>query len=331
MNRESVPRHPIRVAARRTGLSTATIRAWERRYGAVSPGRSSGGRRLYSDRDLARLLVLRRLTELGRSIGSVAALSDDQAAALLEEDRGVSSARSRGPEDEPWRERAYAKLLRLDAGALERTLRRARSSLGARAFLLRVAAPLLEQIGEGWQAGEVGPAQEHLASAVIEQLLAEVACEAEDPEIDSPCLLVATLPGERHAMGARMAAATAALEGWSVGYLGPDLPPGEIAAAARALEADVVGISIVSYETPDLVLDALRELREALPPHVELCIGGRASLSLDQRRVPRGIDRISDLATFRSYLADPTRVGPARTARGPRAFERADRRGAEGQ
>lgn len=120
-------------------------------------------------------------------------------------------------------------------------------------------------------------------------------------------------------MGARMAAVTAALEGWRVGYLGPDLPPEEIAAAARALEADVVGISIVSYETSDLVLHALRELRETLPPHVELCIGGRASLSLDQLRIPRGIDRISDLVRFGSYLADSTRVGPRRTAREPRA------------
>ncbi|MBR43506.1 MAG: hypothetical protein CME18_03760 [Gemmatimonadetes bacterium] len=40
------PRHPIRVVAQRTGLSTPVLRAWERRYGVVTPNRSNGGQRL---------------------------------------------------------------------------------------------------------------------------------------------------------------------------------------------------------------------------------------------------------------------------------------------
>jgi len=71
---DATPRHPIRVVARRTGLTPATIRAWERRYGAVEPARSEGGQRLYSDLDLERLDTLRHLTEMGRSISSVAPL-----------------------------------------------------------------------------------------------------------------------------------------------------------------------------------------------------------------------------------------------------------------
>jgi len=83
---DTKPRHPIRVVAQRTGLTPATLRAWERRYGAVDPGRSDAGQRLYSDRDLERLTVLRTLTEAGRPISMVAALSAQEATDLMLED-----------------------------------------------------------------------------------------------------------------------------------------------------------------------------------------------------------------------------------------------------
>ena len=41
--------------ARRTGTSPELLRAWEQRYGLLAPSRSSGGFRLYSDEDEARV------------------------------------------------------------------------------------------------------------------------------------------------------------------------------------------------------------------------------------------------------------------------------------
>ena len=65
-------RHPIQVAARRAGLSPHVLRAWEKRYGdVVAPGRSAGGRRLYSDADIERLRLLHEATRAGRRIGDV--------------------------------------------------------------------------------------------------------------------------------------------------------------------------------------------------------------------------------------------------------------------
>ena len=68
------PRHPMGAVAQRTGLSSDVIRAWERRYGVVSPERSSGGHRLYSDADVEKLRLLHRLTLAGRQIGGLVQL-----------------------------------------------------------------------------------------------------------------------------------------------------------------------------------------------------------------------------------------------------------------
>ena len=69
--------YAIGVVARRTQTNPETIRVWERRYELIVPGRSETGRRLYSENDIAKLTLVKRLTELGHSVSSLAKLSND--------------------------------------------------------------------------------------------------------------------------------------------------------------------------------------------------------------------------------------------------------------
>ena len=78
--------HPIRVVARRTGLTSHVIRVWEKRYGAVSPLRTPTNRRLYSDRDVERLQLLHRAILAGHSIGQIAQLPNERLRALVAAD-----------------------------------------------------------------------------------------------------------------------------------------------------------------------------------------------------------------------------------------------------
>ena len=70
---EDMPRHPIRVVAKRTGLTPALLRAWEKGYNVVEPIRTEGGQRLFSDEDVTRLSLLRRAVEEGRNISCILA------------------------------------------------------------------------------------------------------------------------------------------------------------------------------------------------------------------------------------------------------------------
>ncbi len=54
--------------ARRTGLTAATLRAWETRYGLLAPARTAGGQRLYREADVARVEAVRRLVRQGWSV-----------------------------------------------------------------------------------------------------------------------------------------------------------------------------------------------------------------------------------------------------------------------
>lgn len=68
---------------RRTGLSPHVLRVWEKRYGAVTPQRTTTNRRLYSDADIAWLRMLRGATLAGQSIGQIAGLANDELSALI--------------------------------------------------------------------------------------------------------------------------------------------------------------------------------------------------------------------------------------------------------
>jgi MerR family transcriptional regulator, heat shock protein HspR len=66
------PRYMISVAADLVGMHPQTLRIYENK-GLVRPGRTPGGTRLYSERDLDRLRLIHRLTtELGLNLAGVA-------------------------------------------------------------------------------------------------------------------------------------------------------------------------------------------------------------------------------------------------------------------
>lgn len=286
------PRHPIRVVAHRTGLTPATIRAWELRYDAVSPQRSEGGHRLYSDHDVARLRTLRELTRAGRSISMVAELSPQAATDLLVEDRSSSiKGRPAGSLSEPvaWVEEAYAQIEALDARGLESALWRAVMALGARAFLKDVAASLLSRIGAGRETGVITPGQEHFGSEVLERMLEGLADRSKIS--GGPPMVVCTLPGERHGLSARLVSVAALLDGWNVTYLGTDLPVDDIAATAEGLHAVAVAVAIsaVHREDPHRTLTSLIALRARMNPTVRIIVGGGGARLLDRGKLPDGV------------------------------------------
>ena len=65
------PRYMTSVAADLVGMHPQTLRIYESK-GLVRPGRTPGGTRLYSERDLERLRLIQRLTtELGLNLAGV--------------------------------------------------------------------------------------------------------------------------------------------------------------------------------------------------------------------------------------------------------------------
>ena len=302
------PRHPIAVVSQRTGLSQDLLRAWERRYGAVRPARDTAGQRVYSDADVERLRLLQLATSAGRPIATLTPLPNAELARLVDED-----ARARAPRvpaaaaaDAGTVDRALESVRTLDTRALESLLRHALAVQGIHRFLEGVAAPLLVRVGEEWHAGRVSVAAEHAASAVVEGIVID-AMRSMAPAGPAHRVLVATLAGSRHSLGAALVGASAAADGWGVVYLGADVPVEEIADSAVRSGAIAVAVSAVFAEDQRRMVDTLRQLRALLPPSIALIVGGRATLPAQRDLARASIETGASLADLRAQLA---RVAP---------------------
>ncbi|HSF14001.1 MAG TPA: cobalamin-dependent protein [Vicinamibacteria bacterium] len=308
--------HPIRVVARRTGLSAHVIRAWEKRYGAVEPRRTPTDRRVYSNEDLERLTLLRRATLVGRSIGQIARLPTPELKRLVEEDENAANAAPATPaEDAPHTASASdgARLLadsldaagRLDTDELQRALDQASVSLSRPALMKQVIVPLMHRIGDAWRDGSLRVAHEHLASAVVRSFLGSLN-GAFLAARTAPQIIVTTPSGQLHEIGALLAAATAASEGWRVAYLGPSLPADEIAAAARQSGARAIALSIVFPTDDSHLRTELRRLSQLLDPAVTILVGGRGASSYRETLEEVGAHYLPDYGSLRTRLESLT-------------------------
>ena len=313
----TAPRYPIRVVARRVGISEITLRAWERRYGAVEPARSDGGQRLFSDADIERLTLLRALTAGGTAISTLARLATS-ALRQMAPDAGTSTTE---PGTDDGEESSASSLSRelavcgravvaLDADRLHRALMRLVLERGPLAFLEDVASPLCAWIGDEWSRGRLSEAQEHSASEVLRRVLAFM-LETLRRERRERHVVVTTLAGEQHEFGAMMAGIIAAYDGWSYNYLGPDLPATAIGSAAKRLDARLVAVSIVAPLVGSHPSRALVALRRAVGRRVDLVVGGPSAAVVDDVLLEVRATRIASLRDWREFLAHrtSTRVG----------------------
>jgi len=87
------PLYMISVAADLTGMHPQTLRVYEQK-GLVTPGRSRGNTRLYSQRDIDRLNLIAKLTDEGINLAGVVRILDMRERAD-EKDREIDELRAR--------------------------------------------------------------------------------------------------------------------------------------------------------------------------------------------------------------------------------------------
>ena len=303
MTESNEPRHPIRVVAQRTGLSTPVLRAWERRYQVVAPSRSEGGQRLYSDADIRRLQLLATAVDGGRNIGMIADLGSTELEALIDEDRETPIHVGKAeiaPDVDRVRE-ALAMVESLRTAELEQFLMRAAVELRPHELVEGLMVPLLQEVGRGWQAGRLGPSTEHIASVAIRRFLEWVSATNQSDDT-APLAVTGTPAGQRHEFGALLAGVILAYEGWRVRFLGPDLPAAEIAAAASKLDAGLVALSAVHPRLDPAGVNEVLELRRHLDSSIMLVIGGGAAEPHRDRWEAAGIMNPTSLSSFRTAL-----------------------------
>lgn len=285
----------IGALSRATDVPVETLRTWESRYGFPRPERRPSGHRRYPLSAVQRVRRIGVALAAGLRAGDVVPLPEAELAALL-------SAVGAAPATEPvapssadsWSDVAAA-LARFDGAGLTRLMLRAWSSQAPLDFLEQTLAPLVARVGDAWQRGELAVRHEHFFSERVGDLLRSWRAPFED-RATGPLVLLATLPGEPHALGLQMAALVVAVGGARPSILGATTPVADIAHAAREQRVAAVGVSVSAATRGAASRRQLQRLRRELPRPVALLVGGAGV------EPQPGITVVADLSALERWL-----------------------------
>ena len=331
--------------AAKVGVSTHVLRAWESRYGLLRPVRSAGGYRLYGHEDERRVREVIALRDQGVSAAEASrrVLATERGGGTGYDDvsdggsgqaaaggtgrgtsgggtaSGVGTPNGSAPPglraDPPM---LVAQLLdavtALDEDRAHAVLDTAFHERSVESAIIDVLLPLFVRVGEMWELGRIGIAQEHFASSLVRRRLGALSLTWGVGT--GPVAVLACPPGEFHDIVLLSFGVLLGRAGWRIRYLGPDTPIHSLSQAARLTQADAVVLACRRPTGFRGHASALRRLSEDHP--VWLAGRGATPRVLEEVGVPNlGGDLIA-------AVDELTATARARRAARPRPEARKD-------
>jgi methylmalonyl-CoA mutase cobalamin-binding subunit len=255
----SEPAYPIRVVAELTGVTPATLRAWERRYGHPTPQRTESGHRLYSQADITAIRSMRERVASGEPPAHAAR----------------TPASEPSPPADAWeghRRRLLDAIERFDPVELDRIYSELLALFRVDQVTERLLRPTIERLGARWRESGSGIAEEHFFSSFLRNKLG-ARLHHSSPHLPGARLVTACLPGEQHELGVLLFSLAASGLGYRLLHVGANLPVDQAGRVVRKTGADGLLLSGTTVELDAALLAELAELPERLG--VPVAVGGQ--------------------------------------------------------
>ena len=296
------------MAAKLSGVPELSIRSWERRYSALTPHRTDTNRRLYSDKEIEKLVLLRKLIQFGHKIGNLASLSTNHLTDLLGKSE-INNASVKEKVLGAETSEDYLTLLnecidsirKYSDKQLELILNEASVKFTQPIFIESIILPLMEKVGDYWKEGLLRVSHEHFASVIIRKLLTNLS-DGYLVNESAPRILVTTPEGQYHEIGAIIATTLAASDGWQISYLGASLPAEDIASAVKQLNVQCIFLSIVYPDDDPSINKQLRKLREMTGDNMFILVSGKSAPAYKKTITEINAHLINSPSHFRDLL-----------------------------
>nr|WP_255721926.1 cobalamin-dependent protein [Ectothiorhodospira lacustris] len=107
----------------------------------------------------------------------------------------------------------------------------------------RLLQPAMYQVGHEWHANRLSVAKEHLATTTAQDAMAQLLFNQPVSVGNGRRALFAAPPGNRHVLGLRMVSDAFEMAGWSVQFLGADVPLESLLGQILHFEPHLVGLT----------------------------------------------------------------------------------------
>jgi len=270
----------LKAVLQETGLKPDTLRAWERRYGLPQPERSSGGHRLYSQRDIDIIkwliarqgegLSISRAVDLWRSLDSEGQDPLQMAEFAPSEAAFVPASLPEGEALAELRRAWTSACLAYEERKAEQVLTQAFALYPVEVVCVELLQKGLNEVGEGWYQGQVTVQQEHFASELAARRL-EALLASTPPPTRPERILIACPPQEEHTFSALLLTLFLRRRSWDVVYLGANVPIGRMDSAITNTKPRLVILPAQQLHTAASLLEMAHFLKERQVP---LAYGG---------------------------------------------------------
>jgi DNA-binding transcriptional MerR regulator len=293
-------RYPIQVVARMTGLTPATLRAWESRYQAISPERQANGRRVYTEESVRRLKLLAALVDNGYRISDLVGLDEGELDTLHRE-LEPSQHSPAGGSVQFLLDQAVASVVAVDAPRLTRLLQDAVAHIGQLELADRVVFPLLSRVEALVESKKALPVHlSMLTSTLTAFLYSQLRSLSEHS--DRRRIAVAVPRGQAGSVGAIASTIHVVTAGWYPVMLGSDIAASELSEALRTADCDALLLSIVT-DTEDPQLQAeMEKLAGSVGAEIPIFFGGKLPSALVRSLENLGLRYLHSMENLRDSL-----------------------------
>jgi DNA-binding transcriptional MerR regulator len=221
---------PIRTVSSLTGVNAITLRAWERRYGLITPHHTPKGNRFYTQHDIDLINRVVDLLEKGVSINQVGA-------SLKQESQHADRVHV---EPNPWssrQQRMINAIVHFDQEALDNVYTEALSFYPTHIVTRKLIIPLLKTLQERWETTEGCIVEEHYFAAYLRNKLGARFHSTGQK------LVAACLPGEYHEVGLLLFCLAVIMQNYRLVLLGANIPMDELPLVAQRSASNAIVLS----------------------------------------------------------------------------------------
>ena len=225
--------YPIRTISELTGVSSTTLRAWERRYGLLKPTRTAKGHRLYDSSDIDTINNIVSLIRCGNTISQAIHILDNPVSNLNKEANNNSLNTNNHWLN--YQQRMIKAIETFNTERLNAVYNEALSLYPIDTVNDMLITPVLLLLGERWQKRDTGIAEEHFFSAFLRNKLG-ARLHHESGRARGNTILVSCIEGEHHELGLLLFSIAIMGRGYKVIYLGANLPVSQIPLVTRRIK-----------------------------------------------------------------------------------------------
>lgn len=150
------------------------------------------------------------------------------------------------------------------------------NGIDIRDLYMDVFQPAMHEIGRLWETNEITVAQEHLATAITQSVMAQLYAHVFAKPPKGRTMVATCIGGELHELGIRMVADFFEIEGWDVYYLGANMPVEDVVTMVNERKADVLAISVTLNNHVPRARELIYSVRESpIGNNVKIFFGGQ--------------------------------------------------------